>query len=248
MGQTYKRNYLKQVIVRIDFLNPILPLNEQVPLDLSSSIAALFPIPEPREIIANELQIRADSTIQQREEKIREWNFHSRERDKFLCITSNCMFISFSVYKSFEDLQMNFTNITATLFKVFKDMQIRRLGLRYINNVEIPGGDPLKWSTYLNKNLISIFNFVENKKTISRAFHNLELNFGSFNLKLQYGMPNPDFPAPIKKKIFVLDYDAYYQGFMKEAEMKEGLIVFHEEIQKLFEKSISDKLKVMLNA
>ena len=58
-------------------------------------------------------------------------------------------------------------------------------------------------------------------------------------------MHNPDFPAPIKKKIFILDYDAYCSGILTKDEIFKNLPIFHAEIQRLFESSITDDTLVM---
>jgi uncharacterized protein (TIGR04255 family) len=65
-------------------------------------------------------------------------------------------------------------------------------------------------------------------------------------MRFQYGMHNPDYPAPIKKKIFILDYDAYCNGILTKNDIFKYLPIFHEEVQKLFENSISDKLRIRM--
>ena len=57
MGNKYKKNYLSQVIARIDFLSPLSSLQEDLPAAVGTSAASLFPIPEPKEIVVHKLQI-----------------------------------------------------------------------------------------------------------------------------------------------------------------------------------------------
>lgn len=246
MVAKYKKNYLKQVIVRTDFLNPIHSLNEGLPNEISSVIKDFFPIAEPREVLALDFQISPEVS-DKKQTKLMEWNFHGKERDKRLSISEKNMYISFNSYKSFEDLTTIFIKIVDSLFNTFKEMQITRLGLRYTNSINITDTDVFGWKSYLNKDLLSAFNIPDDKTKIARIFHTLELNYGNFNLRFQYGMPNPDFPSPIKKKIFILDYDAYYEGFLKKEEIIENLPIFHSEIQKFFEKSITEKLRKKMN-
>jgi len=61
-------------------------------------------------------------------------------------------------------------------------------------------------------------------------------------------MPNPDFPAPIKQKIFTLDLDASYQSLQEQVEISTNLDKFHDKIQSLFEMSITANLREILNA
>lgn len=56
-------------------------------------------------------------------------------------------------------------------------------------------------------------------------------------------MHNPDFPAPIRKKIFVLDYDAYCEGLQDMEDIKKNIDVFHDKIENLFEENITKKLR-----
>ncbi len=60
-------------------------------------------------------------------------------------------------------------------------------------------------------------------------------------------MYNPDYPAPIKKKRFTLDLDAYYQGFHDKDEIQKNLDKYHDKIQELFELSITEKFRNILN-
>lgn len=241
----YKKNYLSQVIVRVDFLSPINSINRELPADLSLVIKDFFPISEPQEMLEIGLQFGKDE--KEKQIKIMMWKFLGKERDKELYIDEKSMFIVFKIYKSFEDLTTPFIRIVDSLFNTFKEIQIRRMGLRYVNKIDISEKYPFNWRPYLNKELLSSFNIPEDKTKIARILNLLELNYGNFNLRFSFGMHNPDFPAPIKKKIYIIDYDAYYEGFLKKEEISEKLYVFHSEIIKNFENSITDKLRKKMN-
>lgn len=246
MENEYKKNYLKQVIIRIDFLNPIQSLNTEFPIVLGSIIKNFFPIAEPKDVLARELQFTLDK-IDTKETKIKEWNFFGKERDKKLTISQNSMVIIFNIYRTFDDFINPFKSVVDVLFKLFKELQINRVGLRYINNIELSDRFIFNWRNYLNKDLLCIFNIPDDKTKIAKAFHNLEFNYGSYNLRFQYGMHNPDYPSPIKKKTFILDYDAYYEGILTREDIEEKVPIFRKEIKRLFEKSIGEKLRKKMN-
>jgi len=246
MANQYRINPLSDVIVRIDFLNPIDKLGHISPKKLVEIVKTIFPIAEPKELVAKELQISKDD-IKQKEEKHTEWNFFNRERTKRFAVTNKWAYIVYNKYEGFDNLTKEFNLILNSLYEIYNDLQVNRLGLRYINKIKLKTGLPYNWHGYLNKNLLSIFNIPDSKKNIIRAFHNLELTYGEFNLKFQYGMHNPDYPAPIKKKIFILDLDAYYNGLLHQEDIQELLPRFHEKIQYLFEKSITDRYRSFLN-
>lgn len=81
-----------------------------------------------------------------------------------------------------------------------------------------------------------------------RNFHNMEFKYDDFNLRFQFGMHNPDYPAAIRQKIFILDFDAYFQGAFENNQMPAMLDNFHNAIQTLFERSITDNLRERMNA
>ena len=249
MGKKYEKNYISQVIARIDFLSPIVTLNDDIPSKLSIACKQYFPIPEPKEIPVHELHLGPSPTeFEKKQTTVREWHFHGVERNRQLVITQFCMFVIFTRYSTFDDFRATFASIVDALYNTYTELQIKRFGLRYINNVEIAGQNRFSWSSYLNRNLLSIFNVPRDKHKIARAFHNLELNLGDCFLRFQYGMHNPDYPSPIKKKIFVLDYDAYITGLLTKDEINHNLAVLHDEIENMFEISITEKLRGMMNA
>jgi len=60
-------------------------------------------------------------------------------------------------------------------------------------------------------------------------------------------MHNPDYPARIRKKIFILDYDAYTTSLLTREEIRQSLPIFHDQIEQLFEKSITGRLREIMN-
>ncbi len=94
--------------------------------------------------------------------------------------------------------------------------------------------------------MIAIFNIVDENYQVSRAFHELQLIISDMRIKFQYGMHNPDFPSVIKKKIFVLDYDGYYEYLQDQNEIMRNLSNINTEIENLFKKSIGPKLEEIM--
>ncbi len=132
--KVYKKNYLKKVVARVDFLNPIISLNSELPMEVISSIKQSFPITEPKEFITEEFQFKPDSFERTKKEKTKQWFFYAKQRDKYVCISQDYMSVTFDVYDSFESLRAPFLKILDSLFNNFNDLQGKRMGLRYINN------------------------------------------------------------------------------------------------------------------
>lgn len=232
------KKHLDEVIIRVDFLKPVDALIESMPAELNSAIMASFPIAESKDLIAEELQIKKEG-IDRKRTALKEFDFYGREREKRFCITRDYFFIVYSKYESFDVLKSEFIKATDILFKISPDLQGKRIGLRYINKIKSDERDIFSWNSLLNAHLLSIFDVPldEDKGKIARAFHNLELNYSDFNLRFQYGMHNPDFPAPIRQKMFILDFDAYYQGLIsRDDDIGSRISAFHDAIKKLIDR------------
>jgi uncharacterized protein (TIGR04255 family) len=85
------------------------------------------------------------------------------------------------------------------------------------------------------------------RPALSRVFHNLELSLDAFNLVYRLGMHNPDYPARIRQKVFVLDLDAYTQSLVNIKDVAHLLDDFHGAIQRYFERSITDNFRRVMN-
>lgn len=245
MGNRYRNNYLKKVIIRLDFASDLQEVKEHIPMNSTKQILSIFPIAEPKTFIGKELQV-SPTESKERIETGTNWFYHSKERDKTLCISTKYTWVAYNNYHDFETLMSDFLPICTELYEINNDLQVARLGLRYINNIETDNTQPYDWGDYLDDKLLSIFEVPKRKDRISRAFHNLTLNYDDMMLTFQYGMYNPDFPAVIKKKIFILDYDAYYEGLLSFDDIKSKLPTFHDEIENLFESCINDKLREIM--
>lgn len=245
MSKCYKEPFLNKVIVKIDFTSNFNLPQKGLPKKISEEILKYFPIPEPREITAKHIHITNNGTSE-KENKQNQLFFHGRNREKTLCITSEYLYIEVTKYTKYEEFRDIFLTLLNQLSEK-EDFSIKRLGLRYINQIKINTGSPFEWNEYLNPNLLNIFNVPETKDYLSRVFSNLVQQFDDgMLLNFQYGMHNPDFPSKIRQKLFVLDYDAYIQGLIGLDEIKTYIDSGHKKIEELFEKSITQDLRDLM--
>jgi uncharacterized protein (TIGR04255 family) len=243
---SYKKTFLKEVVARIDFASPIQKITKELPQKVFETALKVFPIQEPRKAVATELLM--SPRVETKKIEFTEWNFYGREREKRLTLFNQAVFVAYSQYSKYEVFKKDFMEVVEVFFNEFPEVVPNRIGLRYINTFELPNGDPFAWDEYFNPHLLCTHKFYRDKGIISRAFNNLELNFQEFNLRFQFGMHNPDYPAPIKKKHFVLDLDAYHLGLQTIQDISPNLDRYHTQIQAIFESSITDKLRGVLNA
>lgn len=244
----YKKNFLDRVVIRVDFAREIQEIEKSLPDQVVDEVSKSFPIPEPKIKHGKQYQL-GPKMMAVKEIDHREWYYHGKDREKSLCITSNCMFIEYFRYNDTpEILKKTFINIIDVLTNSYKDLSFRRLGIRYIDKIEFNEPDFISWGKYIDKKLLSIFDIADDKAKISRAFHNLELNYGDMNVKFQYGMHNPDYPAPIKRKMFILDTDVFLDSVQTKLEIESNLTKFHDKCIVLFEQSITQSLREVMNA
>ncbi len=245
----YKKNFLKEVIARVDLLNPLQGVDDALPPALSALAVKTFPIPEPREAVQRELQI-GPAGVASSEERFREWRFHGKERTKTLTISRQVVLVQHTKYQTYDVVKGEFLGILGHVAELSGRVQSSRVGLRYVNSIELPEANPTDWSSYLAPELLALFQFPPegDRPALSRVFHNIELAFDAFNLRYRLGMHNPDYPARIRQKVFVLDLNAYTQFSVDLGEVGHLLDDFHATIQRYFEQSITDRLRSLMNA
>lgn len=248
MSDKYKHNYLTSVIARIDFPNAIKDLEKGLSSKTTQVALKYFPIAEPQKIIEGTLQINPTQMQSNPTRQLTIWNFYGKDREKTLSVGENHLYVDFKNYKKYESFKKEFLDIIKILLEEYPSIQISRFGLRYINNVELDEPNPLDWNNYISDNLLKIFEVANSDEKVSRAFQVLSVVKDDMNLTFQYGMHNPDYPAAIKKKVFILDFDAYTQGAQTEAEITNNMDKFHEQIEKYFEQSIKDGLRDKMNS
>jgi len=240
----YRKDCLAQVIARIDFASP-LPLTKKGPsAGVVTALKKDFPIPELEVKQLKEISVALDANPKQTIREIREWNYHSKSRNKKAVITADCMILEYTKYEGFNVLRSDFLKIVNALFAAFNDLQVRRLGLRYIDKILLKEPKPTVWGHYLDKNLLASFNLVDDRRTIVRVFHVLEQKFDDESrMRFQFGMPNPDYPAAVHRKEFVLDTDAFCDLLLGRDEVENFLDIFHTRCIERFEQLISDPLR-----
>ncbi len=242
MAKLYKKSFLDKVILRVDFTAPYKAADKTMPKNAADIILKSFPIPEPRNVISNEIMIsdvEASKTVTEKTE----WLYHGKDKEKTLTISSNCFSISVNKYERLSKLKNDLSEISKILMEV-EEFSINRFGLRYINKIDLNEERPFYWDEYINPNLLGMLKFNENQDVISRAFSNIVNRFDDgMTLNFQYGMHNPDYPSNIRKKTFILDYDASCQGVLEYSDIKKTFEKAHRRILDLFELSITESLR-----
>jgi uncharacterized protein (TIGR04255 family) len=242
----YERSFLKDVIVRVDFSSPLDTLTKKIPPSVGSAVLARFPISEPKKVLAQKLKLSAEK-ISTGKQEFTEWNYYGREREKRLVIAPMSAFVTYSRYSTYEALKDDFFSVLSSLFEVFPNMGIGRTGLRYINHIVPPIPDPFEWHEYIDGRLLGLFSRFTDRQSVNRLFNIAEFKYEDLQIKFQFGAPNPDFPAAIRRALFILDIDGYVHGLQDLSEVSRNIDRAHERIQTLFEESVTDRLREVMH-
>ena len=245
----YKKHFLREVIGKVEFLNPLTGVEEALPKRVSGAALSNFAIAEPRVALQRQVQLRPDG-IESEEQELKQWYFHSKDRTKTLMISQQAVYVQHTAYQKYDLLRDELLQVLRSIQQEYDDQPISRAGLRFVNSIELKEADPMSWSAYLTPELLAVFQLPEasERPALARVFHNMELTFETFNLRYLFGMHNPDFPARIRQKVFILDLDAYTPTATALSEIPSLMDTFHEAIQRYFENSITDTLRGVMNA
>jgi uncharacterized protein (TIGR04255 family) len=245
----YEKPFLKEAIARIDFFAPLEELNKGLSAKLTKGLSNHFPISEPIEAISQQLQLSGEG-IESHQTRFKQWNFFVKEREKQLALAAPFVFVTYRRYTTFEDMKEQFAAVVDAVGKVFPDAKAGRFGLRYINIIEeIPNSpSPTDWSAYIVPELLGTVAFFPQPRQLTRLIQVAELKYDDLDMRFQFGMPNPDYPAMMKRPQFVLDLDAYVQTAHDLGDSLQYMEQAHGLIQGLFERSITDQLRERMNA
>ena len=251
MAKKYKQTFLKQVLVRVDFQKPLENYEKNLSRKVETTIEKTFPSQIEQRVKQQSVTISpTNQPVVSNIDQIL-WTYYAKNKKKHTRIEPTDFYIQYDKYSSFGQFKKDFKLVFYSLVENYKELNITRIGLRYIDEIEIKGeSDVFDWKRYLNPKLFSIFTLPVKKDRdfISRAFSNLEFNYGDHNLILKYGMFNPDYPSPIKKKVFILDSDAYKRDNIPNEEALSVLGQLHDRISNLFEKRlIKEGLREIMN-
>lgn len=242
---SYKSNYLSNVIFRIDFdqveLSPI--------KEFSKKIAESFPISEESKIKEGTFNFDlSNDRIEQKIIPMTAWVFHNKSRNKKIEIHPKDLVIEYSEYTNSKELLKDI-DLVSTFIADFKVTTINRLGLRYVNEINLEEKEYLDWTKYISEDLLGTLKFaLRNRKTLSRAMGQICIKEKEdVNININYGIWNQNFPNEIIEKTFVLDFDAYSRfPISGEAGLPEIVKEYNRSIEELFEGFIQDGLRVKL--
>ena len=129
----YKNNKLKEVIMRVDFVKPVLILREDLDNTIIDTIMDNFPETEFKDSYDNRINIKTeDGGVKQETTVIKkkEYNFYSNNKSSRLCISDQFYFITVKKYCGYDRLEELFFSIFTKLCSIYEEIRVARIGLR----------------------------------------------------------------------------------------------------------------------
>lgn len=254
----YRKTFLDQVIIRIDFHETILHNDDIFTTEFERTILDSYPKREKDRIIRfNSVNVVID-TKNQGELNTKNETFDGIQKEylsidgKNKVIISN-QFIVFEInqYSSFGEHLECIRRILSAFFMKNK-VTTARTGIRYINLYK---SDEIK----LQKNFFSaeVAASLIPRKNVDSTPDELVLvrsmNLSEYlldsgtRLNFRYGMYNPDYPTALKKNDFALDFDCFSNdSFSGSDDILRCIVEGHDAIQILFEQSITETLRKVM--
>lgn len=243
----YKKNYLSNVILKLDF-NPIKKWEDTSSRNLlQEKLKTDFPKCKTLKGQDFEVIFGPDSSPTIKTNTKREGlRFIDSEEKEFIVCDSASFLYETNVYTKFSEFYSSFEKYFSIYREIFPFNITKRIGLRYINQIYIPQGATFELEGYFNKEIIPRYeNIVNNTKPL-RLMNISEFNFGPSLLRFKYGMFNSEYPNPIARKEFVLDYDLYTNEEMNVESIKNEIKNYNDTITECFENSIGPKLRELM--
>lgn len=248
----YKNNYLKQVIIRIDFRDYV-ETEKIFSESIEKNIRKAFPrqsIPQAVSFSDVSINIPPDNVaLPQVTRELRTGiskEYISVDMMNKIILSNMALIVEVNQYVSYEAAINNINDVVKEIFKT-NSIFTNRIGIRYINMFE---QNAIKLNKGLFEKPISEIvackdsKMIADKYALIRSMVQNEYHDGNSVLTMRYGFYNPDYPGILNKNDFVLDFDFYTEeqkdSFVDVAAFLED---GHDAIQKAFEASISDKLR-----
>ncbi len=251
----YRRNFVSFVVARADFAEEQEALGKPLPEPIRAEINKRFEISEPRSIQATTVKVQP-STGEMKSEKSEtqvHWHFRSKDGFRRAAISPEFVTVEYTAFDRFETLNSDFRLMVSCLERAGVDPLVRRLGLRYVNTIELPfreatKPDALDWEGLIDQRLLAGLSFTpeEDRWATARYFSNSCLSFQDAQLTLNYGIFNDDYPQPARKRQFILDIDASSSKDLTPANLLLRLEKNHRLIQSYFERAIGPQLRALM--
>jgi uncharacterized protein (TIGR04255 family) len=201
--RTLTKNRISKFVLRLD-LFPNASVDYK---DLANNIGRFFDRIEQRPYNSYSINNQTQDIIKQ--EGGTDYVLVKESPSESVILSANSNVIAFETNQYTNNLRYKeFLSQVIAYFKgIGIDIQAKRIGMRFINEYPCKDLADVKKTLDLNsgKNICQM----ASKEFISRAISQEEFNFSTSKLRVQYGIPNKFYPAPMNNFDLLLDIDSW---------------------------------------
>lgn len=249
-SKTYKRNFLDKVVIRFDFDRTELGKLK----DFSVIVQDDFPYQEKKDARVGGIKIdlKKGEIVDNQLQATERWEFLNPSKKKRLVISSSFLAIEYlnRSYTSKTELIRDCEKFAFPFFKKFDIQTLNRLGLRYVDIFDLNFiKKDFDWKKYFKLELLGGIQFAKKKKAkLARSMNQLELKYEREDLRFVYGVWNSDYPNENTRREFIMDLDCYSRFPLEpERDVREAIERYNEHAEDIFESSITDAVREILN-
>lgn len=251
---SYAKNYITQVVLRADFVQDTVPMAQ--PDETLLSLLDAYPVRNRLNRSKSEVRIRKTPQGPVKDTHTTNFienNFWTADKHSRVAVCSEYLFLEERRYESYAELRDLFLDALDAVAAPYPNLKIRRLGMRYINEIKLPEEDAGPglgadfWQQYVNPLLVGGLRFAGNDGTLARHMCSTELNYGADRATLRYGIFNAEYPKPNQRREFILDVDTYCMTPMTAQAAPARLDAFHTAACSVFETAITDALRARMS-
>jgi uncharacterized protein (TIGR04255 family) len=168
--------------------------------------------------------------------------FADPQNRRLIKVSQENLVIIFNSYTNFEDFKEEALTRISDFSRQFDVGTFQRVGLRYVNHIELPGEDPARMLLKFVNAPVN-FNRIE-VGAIEQFLIEFKLRAGAHRLTVR-GALIP-VPTPERYALYILDLDCYSFGPRDRESLPQLLDEFHHEIQVEFLKHITEDYKSIM--
>lgn len=242
----YEQNFLANVVLRADFSSRPLSLDERV-TKFAEGIAKVFPHVSSVPMV----ELHFEVSNLEGGGGVKHTNVGTRQVFKktptgTMQVVLEPTFLALEYgpgdYESFKTFSAEFDLLLDQLYSVFGAFPFDRIGLRYVNEIRLPG-KALDWSGIIREELVTGVLAPAVGGRLLRSMHQIVELQGDDQILFNYGIFNPDFPAPAVQRFFILDVDCSRTGVIQKAEAIDCVNQLNSLCVLTFESSIGKGLR-----
>jgi uncharacterized protein (TIGR04255 family) len=245
-GSHYRRNFLSRVLLRVDHDN--LPSAQESAI--ADRIRDHFPVVAG--IPIGTLTVNVTPTASGIQQNITGMQWEHRKvagGTKILFSTPDHLSLEYGKddFDHFPPFRAEFEAGFNALAQVYPEIHVTRIGLRYVNLIRFDEGNPLDWDGIIKAELVSAVKAgMQRDAEMARSMHQLHTKRSNVSAVLTYGINNPEYPAVVSRRQFVLDIDSHRSELIPHNEVLPTITSLNEMCEATFEQSIDDGLRRIL--